>query len=90
MWEIIVKYKDREHHLFAEVEYDGPKRMHIRITGTKKDLLLQNDWPIVKHSENKNAIHWQVIEGKKVFSTPSEGKFMQDIYQALEEKLKGK
>ena len=82
------KYKDKSYNLFAEIEYEGPKRMQIRITGTRFPLLLQNDWPLIKHTKEKTAIHWQIIEGKKVLSTPAEGAFIAAIYKNLEEYLK--
>jgi len=37
--------------------------MRIRITGEKRSLLLENDYPLLKMGKNKRGIKWKIREG---------------------------
>ncbi len=83
-WELKITYKLKPYALKAEVEYKSNNIMRIRVNGTKRTLLLENNYPAIRIANSKRGVNWKIREGS--LDNPDERvtELFRDIIEQLE------
>jgi len=83
-----VTYQLKSYALKAIVEYESNQIMRIRVTGTKRSLLLENNYPLLKNTNSKKGIQWKIREGDYAMKNEQDSRLLMRIFELLEYEIK--
>lgn len=74
--------------LKCSVEKETTQVMEIRVPGSKSELLLWTDYPMIYHSKKKKGAKWKIKEGGFSTTAIEQARLLQNIFSALEAAIK--
>lgn len=87
-WTLHISYHLKQYKLRAVLEYHSTQIMRIRVYGTKTELLLESNYPIIQNTKNTRGMKWKLREGAMTEGTPESSSLMYNIMQQLEAYIK--
>lgn len=83
-----VTHRLKDYKLKATVEYESNQIMRIRLLGTKRSLLLENNYPILRNTNSKKGIQWKIRQGQFDMKDEHDSRLLMRIFELLEYEVK--
>lgn len=83
-----VTHRLKDYQLKATIEYESNQIMRIRLLGTKRSLLLENNYPLLKNSNSKKGIQWKIREGQFDIKDEYDSRLLMRVFELLEYEIK--
>lgn len=83
-----VTHRLKDYKLKATIEYESNQIMRIRLLGTKRSLLLENNYPLLKNTNSKKGIQWKIREGQFDIKDEQDSRLLMRIFELLEFQIK--
>ena len=83
-WTLHITYGMKSYFLKATQEYRSNQIMRIRVAGTKRSFLLENNYPILHGTRSKKGMQWKIRERYTDHATPANTRLILDIMVQLE------
>lgn len=83
-----VTHRIKDYKLKATVEYESNQIMRIRVLGTKRSLILENNYPFLKNINSKKGIRWKIREGQFEMKDEQDSRLLMRIFELLEYEIK--
>ena len=87
-WDLHITYGIKPYKLKATVEYHSNQIMRIRVNGTTRSLLLENNYPMLRLAKTKKGMQWKIREGFLDDANPASSRLMLQIMEHLEHLIK--
>lgn len=86
-WKINTNYKGEKKVIFCTIVYESPQVYRIEIKGLGVDILLQNNFPIIKHSRNKQ-FKWSIMNSNIDVTTLDNATYLAKLMIGIEDYLR--
>ena len=83
-WDLHITYGLKPFTLKCVVEYHSNQIMRIRVNGSKRSLLLENNYPFLNQTNSKKGIQWKIREGYIDNEGEKSSRLMLEIMKQLE------
>ena len=87
-WTLNIDFNNKVYNLRAIVEYEDREIIRIRLYGSKRTLLFENDYPMIHNSSATRGVNWKFVEGRMDRASSRNAGLLMGILRMLEENLK--
>jgi hypothetical protein len=83
-WQLHITYGLKSYTLQTVLEYHSNQIMRIRVNGSKRSLLLENNYPLLRLQKSKKGIQWKIREGSLDAGSEKNSRLLMEIMEQLE------